>query len=246
MAIWICCGGCPPGGNWQMVVDDLAAVLEMNGVEVRLGETASAGALAAESPDAVVCATGSTWDRTGFSAARPDRETMPGADQDHVLDVATAARAALDDPGSLGARVLILDDTGTYLPLGLAELLGEGGVEVEVLSRFPVIGELVAGTQDLPWLLPRLAKLDVRLSPNHFIESIDGSRVDVYETLTRRSRPVEGVGTVVLSMMRSPQDALFRELQTAGTTPTHCIGDAVAPRSIAEAIYEGEKLGRAL
>ena len=260
----------PTRGNWQMVIDDLAAVLESNGVDVRLGETATAGSLAGgspdaavrspgadeaavmpsdgsrQAPDAVVCATGATWDRTGFSAARPDRATMPGADADHVLDVATATLAALDDPEALGAKVLILDDTGTYLPLGLAELLGEGGVEVEVLSRFPVIGELVAGTQDLPWLLPRLAKLDVRLSPNHFIESIDGRRVNAYETLTRRPRPVDGIDTVVLSMMRSPQDSLFRQLSDAATIPTHCIGDAVAPRSVAEAIYEGEKLGRSL
>ena len=117
---------------------------------------------------------------------------------------------------------------------------------MEVLSRFPVIGELVAGTQDLPWLLPRLAKLDVRLLPNHFIESIDGRRVHLYETLTRRPRQLDGIDTVVLSMMRSPQDALFRELSNAATIPTHCIGDAVAPRSVAEAIYEGEELGRAL
>ena len=236
----------PTRGNWQVVIDDLAVVLEMKSVDVRLGEEATAGSVAADSPDAVVCATGSTWDRTGFSAARPDRATMPGADGDHVLDVATATLAALDDPEALGAKVLILDDTGTYLPLGLAELLGEGDVEVEVLSRFPVIGELVAGTQDLPWLLPRLAKLDIRLSPNHFIESIDGHRVDVYETLTRRARPLDGVDTVVLAMMRSPEDALFKELQDAAATPVHCIGDAVAPRSVAEAIYEGEKLGRAL
>ena len=252
----------PTRENWQMVIDDLAVVLELNSVEVRLGETATAAALLSQRPgagrdgeapvplgdrpDVVVCATGATWDRTGFSAGRPDRETMPGAEGDHVLDVATATRAALEDPGSLGARVLILDDTGTYLPLGLAEVLGEGGVEVEVLSRFPVIGDQVAGTQDLPWLLPRLARLDVRLSPNHFIESIDGSRVDIYETLTRRLREVDSVDTVVLSMMRSPQDALFRELCDDGAIPVHCIGDAVAPRSVAEAIYEGEKLGRAL
>ena len=236
----------PTRGNWQMVIDDLATVLDMNGVEIRPGETATAETLAAASPDAVVCATGSTWDRTGFSAARPDRQMMPGADQDHVLDVATATLAALDDPEALGAKVLILDDTGTYLPLGLAEVLGEGGVEVEVLSRFPVIGDQLAGTQDLPWLLPRLARLDVRLSPNHFIESIDGHTVDVYETLTRRHRQLDDIDTVVLSMLRTPNDALFRELQAAGTIPTHCIGDAVAPRSVAEAIYEGEKLARAL
>ena len=236
----------PTRGDWQKVIDDLAVVLELNGVVVRLEETATAEMVIAGSPDALVCATGATWDRTGFSAGRPDRETMTGADQDHVMDVATAAWAALGDPAVLGARVLIVDDTGTYLPLGLAELLGKGGVEVEVLSRFPVIGDQIAGTQDLPWLLPRLAKLDVRLSPNHFIESIDESRVDVYETLTRRHRPVEGIDTVVLSMLRSPDDALFRQLSDAGTIPTHCIGDAVAPRSVAEAIYEGERLGRAL
>ena len=236
----------PTRGDWQKVIDDLAVVLELNGVEVRLEETATAEMVIAGSPDALVCATGATWDRAGFSAGRPDRETMPGADQDHVMDVATAAWAALGDPAVLGARVLILDDTGTYLPLGLAELLGKGGVEVEVLSRFPVIGDQIAGTQDLPWLLPRLGALDVRLSPNHFIEAIHGSDVDVYETLTRRARQVEAVDTVVLSMLRSPQDALFRALQESATLPTHCIGDAVAPRSVAEAIYEGEKLGRAL
>ena len=236
----------PTRGDWQKVIDDLAVVLELNGVEVRLEETATAEMVIAGSPDALVCATGATWDRAGFSAGRPDRETMPGADQDHVMDVATAAWAALGDPAVLGARVLILDDTGTYLPLGLAELLGNGGVEVEVLSRFPVIGDQIAGTQDLPWLLPRLGALDVRLSPNHFIEAIHGSRVEVYETLTRRSREVQAVDTVVLSMLRSPDDALFRALRDDGTIPTHCIGDAVAPRSVAEAIYEGEKLGRAL
>ena len=236
----------PTRGDWQKVIDDLAVVLELNGVEIRPGVTASATELAAERPDVVVFATGSTWDRTGFSAGRPDRATMPGADQDHVMDVATAAWAALGDPAVLGARVLILDDTGTYLPLGLAELLGEGGVEVEVLSRLPVIGDQIAGTQDLPWLLPRLGALNVRLSPNHFIEAIHGSDVDVYETLTRRARQVEAVDTVVLSMLRSPDDVLFRALRDDGTIPTHCIGDAVAPRSVAEAIYEGEKLGREL
>ena len=218
----------------------------MNGVEVRLEEAAAAETLAAASTDEIVCATGATWDRTGFSAGRPDRETMPGADQDNVLDVATATRAALDDLEALGSKILILDDNGTYLPLGLAELLGQQGADVEILSRFPVIGDQLAGTQDLPWLLPRLARLDVRLSPNHFIESIDRRRVNVYETLTRRHRVVDDIDTVVLSMLRTPDDVLFRALCDDGTILTHCIGDAVAPRSVAEAIYEGEKLGRDL
>ena len=226
-----------------MVIEDLAAVLEMNGVEVRLGETATAEGLAAASPDAVVCATGSTWDRTGFSAARPDRETMPGAGGDHVLDVATATLAALDDPEALGAKVLILDDTGTYLPLGLAEVLGEGGVEVEVLSRFPVIGELVAGTQDLPWLLPRLARLDVRLSPNHFIESIDG-RAGFTST---RPSPGRHAARRRCRHGRALDDAhpAGRPVPSSCGKPAPFLSTALAtpspPRSVAEAIYEGRR-----
>ncbi len=236
----------PTRGDWQKVIDNLAAVLERTEVEIRLDTTATAEMMDVEWLDAVVCATGSTWDCTGFSSGRPDRETIPGVDQDHVVDVASAVEAALNDPAELGAKVLILDDTGTYLPMGLAELLGDAGVQVEILSRFPVIGDQLAGTQDLSWLLPRLAALDVRLSPNHFIESIDGHQVEVYETLSKRSRSMEGVTTVVLSMLRSPEDALWRKLREGGDITAHCIGDAVAPRSVAEAIYEGEKLGRAL
>ena len=51
---------------------------------------------------------------------------------------------------------------------------------------------------------------------------------------------MDNVDTVVLSMLRSPEDTLFRELSDGGTVPVHCIDDAVAPRSVAEAIYEGE------
>ena len=239
----------PTRGNWQMVIEDLATVLEMNGVEVRLGETATAASLSA----GCIARRGRLRHRRDVGSHRIlSRPPRPGDDAGRRQ--ATTCWTSQPrpwphstTPTALGARVLILDDTGAYLPLGLAEVLGEGGAEVEILSRFPVIGELVAGTQDLPWLLPRLAKLDVRLSPNHFIESIDGHRVDVYETLTRRPR----------RRRRHRHGRALDDAQPAGrpvpaaaatpvTIPTHCIGDAVAPRSVAEAIYEGEKLGRAL
>ncbi len=236
----------PTRGDWQVAIGNLGAALEAAGVEPRLGEEATVETLLASGPDAVVCATGSSWDCTGFSAGRPDRERMPGADEGHVLDVDTAARAALEDPASLGDKVIILDDTGGYLPLGLAEMLGQAGAGVEVLSRFATIGDQAAATGDLAWMLPRLTATGVRLSPNHFIESVDGRRVEVYETLGGRTRLVDDVSTVVLSMLRSPVDGLFHDLRKNGRFEVHRIGDAVAPRSAAEAIYEGERLGRAL
>lgn len=56
---------------------------------------------------------------------------------------------------------------------------------------------------------------------------------------------LEDIDHVVLAMLRTPVDDLYRELDE-GPIEVHRIGDALAPRRPAEAIYEGEKLGRAL
>jgi len=128
----------------------------------------------------------------------------------------------------------------------LAEVLGSAGVDVEVISRFAVIGQHLVETLELPWMLPRLAAAGVTLTPNHFVEAIGERRVEVYTTWNKRTRIVEDVDTVVLAMLRSPRDELYHELLAGGTVPVHRIGDAVSPRTTSDATYEGEKLGREL
>ncbi|MYI55813.1 MAG: NAD(P)-binding protein, partial [Acidimicrobiia bacterium] len=194
----------PTRGDWQKMIDNLTRVADDTGVEVRLGTAAGSADLAGGQFDEVVCATGSVWDRSGLSGGRADRSGIPGADAPNVLDVATAIRRALDDPLALGAKVVVLDDCGAYLPLGLAEVLGSAGVDVEVISRFAVIGQHLVETLELPWMLPRLAAAGVTLTPNHFVEAIGERRVEVYTTWNKRTRIVEDVDTVVLAMLRSP------------------------------------------
>ena len=236
----------PTRGDWQKMIDNLMTVAEANGVEVRLGEAATAASIGGERFDEIVCATGSLWDRSGFSGGRSDRAGIPGAEASGVLDVATAVRRALEDPTALGRKVIILDDCGAYLPLGLAEILGNAGADVEVVSRFAVIGQHLVETLELPWVLPRLSAAGVTLTPNHFVEEIRGRQVEVYTTWNRHIRIVDDVDTVVLAMLRNPRDELYHELAAAGDVPVHRIGDAVSPRTTSDATYEGEKLGRAL
>ena len=236
----------PTRGDWQKMIDNLMTIVEAHGVGVRLGAGATMGELDAGRFDEIVCATGSVWDTSGLSGGRADRSGIPGADAESVVDVATAARRALQNPAALGGKVLILDDCGAYLPLGLAEILGGAGVEVEVISRFAVIGQHLVETLELPWMLPRLAAAGVTLTPNHFVEAIRGRQVEVYTTWNKKTRIVDGVDTVVLAMLRNPRDELYHELAAAGTVPAHRIGDAVSPRTTSDATYEGEKLGRAL
>jgi pyruvate/2-oxoglutarate dehydrogenase complex dihydrolipoamide dehydrogenase (E3) component len=230
----------PTREQWRDAVEDLARPLERHGVEVRLGVEAGRESLG--DAEAVVLATGATWDRDGFTSFRPDRDGIPGAET--ALDVETAAWRALDDPHALGQTVLVYDDTGTYLPLGLAEILAGAGVAVEVVTRHPGVGDELMKSLEAPWVLPRLVRAGVVLTPNEFPERIDGREVELYEVWGQRRRTVE-VDTVVLAMLRTPRDGLYHELRDA-LPEVHRIGDCLAPRRAAEAIYEGEQLGRAL
>ena len=235
----------PTRENWQMAIDNFAVPLEKHGVDVRLGVEATASTLLADSPDAVVCATGASYDRTGLSPYRPTRESIPGVEADTVLDVASATQMALDRPDSLGSRVLILDESAEYLALGLAEILADAGTQVEVVTPHMFVGEDLVGTLDLVHVVPRLIEKGVTLTAQQMVERIDGKRVELVSVWSAAQGRELDVDTVVLSMTRSPNEGLYRELRSE-LDEVHRVGDAVAPRKLVAVVYEAEKLGREL
>jgi 2,4-dienoyl-CoA reductase-like NADH-dependent reductase (Old Yellow Enzyme family) len=235
----------PGRGDWQDAIDSLATALRATGVETRLGLEADGPLLAAEQPDTVLCATGATWDRTGFSPQRPGFKLIPGVEQDNVLDIATATWRALANANGLGTRVLVVDETGDYLPVGLADLLSAAGVEVEIVTRHPLVGHNLHATLDAPFVFPRLLAAGVRLTAQHFLAAVEGDSVKLVDIWGGSKRRRKGVDHVVLAMLRTPDERLFRKVE--GLFPdVRRVGDALAPRRLAEVIYEGEKVGRRL
>jgi 2,4-dienoyl-CoA reductase-like NADH-dependent reductase (Old Yellow Enzyme family) len=234
----------PTRDGWKLAIAGLRRPLEREGVEVRLGTTATVELARELRADVLVCATGSSWDGTGASPLRPERPGIPGADQDNVLDVAAACRRVLADPAALGGRVLIVDETGQYLAVGLADLLAQAGVHVELVSPLAEVGSGLNGTNDAPYVFPRLVAMGVALTPQTAVERIDGDAV-TFRRQWHADAEARRFDTVVLSMGRTPDDGLYYAARDAGLDVRR-LGDAVAPRSTAVAIYEGEDLGRAL
>jgi 2,4-dienoyl-CoA reductase-like NADH-dependent reductase (Old Yellow Enzyme family) len=232
----------PTRSEWQIAIDNLVGGVERGGVDVRLGVLATKELLAKDAPDAVVCATGSSWDRTGFSASRPDRDTMPGVEQPNVLDIGTGTERALADPGCLGGKVLIVDETGEYLPLGLAEVLAAAGAAVEIITWRTVVGENIIGNLEAGAVFPRLKASGVKMHGHRFVERIEGTSVELYDIWGGDSWTIEA-DTVVLSMLRSPEAGLFLDIRGSFAEAVR-IGDALAPRRTIVSIYEGEELGR--
>ena len=168
---------------------------------------------------------------------------LPGTEQENVIDVGTATERALADASALGQRVEILEETGFYLPLGLAEILAAGGAEVEIATPRAQVGEDAMRTLDLSYVMPRLEEAGVRCSGHMNAEKIEGDAVHLRSGT--QTRVIEGVDTVVISMLRSPDDALYRALE-GRVAELHRVGDVVAPRRPIQSMYEGEELGRAL
>lgn len=235
----------PDRRGWSVAIDNLSRPIEDRGVEVELGREADRDAALGASADCVVMATGSSWDPKGLSAYRPDRDAIPGWEQEHVLDLGTATRRALEDPAALGRRVLMIDESESYPPLALAQLLAESGVAVEIVSPRAVVGGDTLKSLEMLHLFPKLKALGVSWRSQHFVESIAEDRVLLYNLFGGDPFAAEPADTVVLSLFREPDTALYNAV-VGGLAALHRVGDCLTPRALEAVIHEADELGRAL
>mgnify|MGYP001322394345 FL=1 len=163
----------------------------------------------------------------------------------NVMEISTAILKVHQNSESLGKKVVIIDETGDYLPLGLAELLGNSGTEVELVSPKPFIGTETQRTLDMPYVLPRLKSLKVRFSPLNFVEKIENDNVFIYDIWGDNQRIIKNVSSIVISMTKIPNDRFYSE-NIRSFPGMKRIGDVVAPRKIEAIIYEAEKTARSI
>ena len=233
----------PTRTEWGVGIENLVKPLARLGVDVRLNHEATPDVLKSGAPDTVVIATGSRWDKTGFSQFHPGRAGIPGAEQANVLDLGSAAKLAVADPTALGKKVLIFDESAGYWPLGLAEVLSDAGIDVDIVTPHLFLGEDTLKTGDFPHNVPRLQGKGVRMAAQLMIDRIEGAAVHLFGVWGGPPVTIGGVDTVVLAMMKSPVDELYFAVREQHPE-VHRVGDAVAPRKLEAVMYEAEKLGR--
>lgn len=191
--------------------------------------------------DSIVCATGATWNRTGFTPVRPERKCIAGLDRPEVLDLAASVAA----PGALSGEVLIIDDTGEYAPLGLAERAAGADARVTIVTPRPTIGEEAPAAPETPQVLPVLARLDLHILTGFVLDGIAEGGVEIVVRWSGHRRLLPKPDRVVIAMGRTADRSLGDELRTRGVA-VKTIGDALAPRTFAEAVYDGERTARVL
>ena len=153
----------------------------------------------------------------------------------------------LDDPTSLGKRVIIVDESGGHLPFAVAELIARGGGEVEIVSPRLYAGEKIYRNLDMAYIFPRIKGMGVTITHQHFIEKIEPHSVDIYDIWTGPETAVKrpDVDCVVMSILRVPNDTLYFEMREDCENIDR-IGDVAAPRDVAAALHDAEVYERAI
>jgi 2,4-dienoyl-CoA reductase-like NADH-dependent reductase (Old Yellow Enzyme family) len=235
-------GALPGRDRWQMLVDHLATAATAAGVEIKTGIEVDPEVIATGAPDAVVVATGSAWRSDGASTLRPDRENLPGAEAAPIITPVEAVSRRSE----CGHKVLIFDELGNYIALGLADLFSSAGHSVQLATPIPQIGIQTGptGTADYAWIIPRLVAAGVEFTPEATMQSADAGGADLAHTWGGWTRRADADTIVIVGARRAETD-LYQQLRKEGRRVVP-VGDCFAPREVDDAIVDGARVAARL
>jgi 2,4-dienoyl-CoA reductase (NADPH2) len=215
------------------IVDWLAAECERLGVKVETGGELTAPLVGRVAADVVLC--------TGSRGAPPACAIEGGVvwTAAAVLDAARSARGA--DAALPPGPVVVWDPVGGPVAVSVAELLAGLGRDVTLVCPDFVVATLLSLTGDLAPANTRLLQAGVALVKRAVVRSVTADVVTV-EDRWSGARRLLPAAVLVDAGPALPDDALWR-----ATGERHVrAGDAVAPRTIHEAILEGRRAALAL
>jgi dimethylamine/trimethylamine dehydrogenase len=157
----------------------------------------------------------------------------------HVL---TPEQVMLAGKRPSGSRVVVYDCEGYFMGAGMAELLHGEGHSVELVTSCEKIAPFCDETLEGPLLRQHLHDLGIAMRSECAVEAVEPGGLRGQTTL---GDPFEiECDAVVLVTQRVSDEQLFLDLRAAGLPALYRIGDCVAPRLLADAIWDGHRLAR--
>ncbi len=211
----------------------------------------------------VVIATGAKWSTTGVN--HRTHEPIPGADASlpHVL----TPEQVFEGKKTVGKRVLIVNYDPYYMAASLAEKFARAGHDVTVSSVGP-LAAYMDFTLEGANMQRLIHELGIKVLGETGCSKVEKGRAELFNIWGEGyKREYKGTGklprkentshewfecdTVILVTSRVSDDKLYRELKARkgeweknGITDVFVIGDAEAPRIIADATFDGHRLAR--
>jgi dimethylamine/trimethylamine dehydrogenase len=211
----------------------------------------------------VVIATGSSWATDGTNALT--HAPVPGIDAS-LPYIATPEQVILGTK-TIGKKVVILNADTYFMAPSLAQKLRQDGHEVTVVSGVE-LGRYMHFTLEFPNLHRLLHEMHIEVKGDHWASKVEEGRIELYNIWgDGYQRSYNGPGmmprtantshhwlefdTLVVVTGRKSDNALYNGLKARkdawaanGIKNVYVIGDAWAPKLIADATFEGHRLAR--
>jgi dimethylamine/trimethylamine dehydrogenase len=211
----------------------------------------------------IIVATGSSWNTDGTNCL--SHEAIAGADAARADQL--TPEQVIEGKKKLGKKVVILNADTYFMAPSLAEKLAVAGHEVSLVTGVH-LANYMHFTLEYPNMMRRLHELNVHVHDHQFCARIEPGRIQVYNVWGDGSkRTYRGPGrppreenkshrwldfdSLVLVTGRHSHDELYRQLKGRraewaqhGVKDVYVIGDAEAPRLIADATFCGQRLAR--
>jgi dimethylamine/trimethylamine dehydrogenase len=238
-----------PGlGEWARVVNwRVVQLARLENVEVITGSRLDAQAALDYGAELIIVATGAHWATDGISAQT--HTPIAGADAAAAADVLTPEQIMLDGKVPPGERVIVYDGEGYFVAAGVAEKLAVDGFAVELVTPFAEIAPFCDETLEGQLLRRHLHQKGIALRAGLTIQSFqDGLAIAETEFGQQVQLTADAL---VLVTQRVSNEQLYLELRQAkhawapnGVEAVYRIGDCVAPRILADVIFDGHRLAR--
>ena len=241
----------PGRGEWARVVNyRQIQINKLRNVDFIPGKRLEAADVAEYGADIVIVATGSHWVRDGVNVS--SRLPITGATR-QPQNVFTPDDLMAEDLELPGPRVVVFDSDGYFMAAGIAEKLVRGReAVVTIVTPFPEMFPFLTLTGEAGHVNVTLESLGVKLITGHEVTEIDSGGVRLRASGSRATSIGEvEADAIVLVTHRRSNDALYRDLKEQrqalageGVVGIYRIGDCVAPRLIADCIFDGHRLAR--
>ena len=151
-----------------------------------------------------------------------------------------------------GKRVVVWDDDHYYMGGLMAEVLADRGCETHYLTPASEVSTWTRNTMEQHFIQARLIGKGVSIRSFTNLDAVSEGAITASCAFTGRTEEIEA-DAVMLVTSRTPEDRLARELEArsadwsaAGIESVTAIGDALAPATIAHAVYAGRRYAEEL
>ena len=215
--------------RFGLLIAELAEKTMQSGITLKLNTRISDSSEILNDFDTVIVATGANFVVRNFG----DDALVTAAD--------VAIKEFAQRKSTSNEEIIIVDEQGTWIAASIAEQLASNGFRVHVVSPTPSLFSQITTYSRLA-LIPRLKSLGVSMYLASEVK-MEGKSAIIQNSLNGEQTQIAHVLTLIDCGPRQANDALYQQAPIGESSRIHVIGDALSPRTVAEATFEGHAIG---